>query len=413
MLGETIGSAYRITELETGDSYKAFDPWQEKLNGLEPEAEQVQIETFLTEYLTKLQKSEYYYQLSEGKLTASGWSGPIDKSFAKAIDVAGLSTDDRLQRLAEYESFQQIQYVLATHPINTICVLRSPNRGWGYSYISTYEKQTELDIRVQVHRVWEERPNNASHIIAARNWDQKYGAQPIAISPQLEQIVFKPYWQPGLSYLRSLNDLSDLGILRQALVIDNAPLLSSHEIISAYYDETYNPVTIDQSSERILRKVSEFSPVSKRFALDIADINNKSSLNEKFKIFLIRAKVFFDEETAEVLWGKEMVTRIKDLSLWPDNKLDKSLGKDLLAMRLVLTGSCNGLTLAASSLAQVEAILDLGKHSAWSLFDPDKRMYVCTNCGKIQDIDTESGKYITNCSSCKASAICNSQIELI
>ncbi len=346
------------------------------------EAVRRQVYTFTQEYLTNLTFSEYEYILDEkGNFTALGW-GRVEDSYERALNEGGITNQQRLIRLAELNSFKNIQkhFQVPENENNTL-VLQSPDQGWGYSYISFYTK-IDNRIKVKLYRLWED----------DRFFSHKQVRNFYCSNPNIE----------GYELYERLVNLSeiennDLEILASVIVIPQSgnEVFDPQNLIEKYYDDfsSFNYEGVDllvrQQLETFQGEIEKLVQALIKEA--IFDENDYIQyLDQFFRIFLVKAKVHFDEQGARALWDHDypqLIDKIKETI--NNDQEDQSLSAlsvrdDILSLNVFIRGSCGDIEVQVGSISTFSLLKALNFHK--NLVGVDEYgalIFICNYCGGV------------------------------
>lgn len=339
------------------------------------DAVQEQVTTFLQEYLTRLTTQSFSYTYEGEHLTAAGWSGHLIDSYNSAIFHPGIDNRQQAFRVAEALSFEQIESELLQTPQSRV-ILQSPDRGYGYTYVSMYERNEKTGtVDVNVYRILTKQSNTTDHVGLRSSWLERYNTSRI-LQPDHEKqldLISRVTSTVGEIYKYS----NDVRLLASPTTM-NKNEVSAQELLNDYY----NPEFVDQlniQDAMIAEQMEDFYPEINMFINDL--LNEGSSSNEvieQFKILLLKAKVHFDPEDAERLWGTNVVTEIQKQT----QRLAGPIAEDtntnyLMHLEIELNGSCGFV-----ADARVDELLQIISPAS-KILNPDRpdRSNACEFCG--------------------------------
>lgn len=316
---------------------RAMAEWDEQ-NHLQ----EMQIVTFVEEFMTNKTTTEYSYEFRNGELKFPGWDESPSASYRKSIFMPGISEEQRGLRTAEYESWLKLEASAAAAAANgegMQAILISPPR-CGYSVVSSYYMEPgSTTVSVKIERVWNNLKRAAGGVDAtspvldyrvAQNlmlgtgvnlpW-QLEDAQvslvqlPTSLEDEITQVKSRLS-----SQARSELQQMRAEVLRQLFVIHPPKAeFTASELAQMYYQDSFLADSLQARDRKTEAMMAGFMDEirSYREALTNTEVGSREEVAYRQKLqilfnsLLVKAKVHFDEEAAILLWGEEKVAQIK------------------------------------------------------------------------------------------------------
>ncbi len=363
----------------------AFDPTKEInniINGnISKEGLNLQLQNFLKEYLTPLTNSQFIYYLNDdGKLYSPGWTCAMESSYAGAINEPGLSQREYQTRVAELESFLAIQAKLREFQEHNVfdrqIILQSPKENYhgDYSFISSYQLIKKTDgslrptVRVKMHRLINQ--DNSAHQKARLIWAKQNNITPTKLNQ------------------------TPLEILGSALEIKRDT--SFDDLLGAYYPNTSSLDSQRHHDQSINIQIDTFQKHIEDFVTYLLNKSLQSEYDpreviDRFKIFLVYAKVHFDQQKAIYDWGDGMVKSIIDMMQKTGQDVHTTLQKSLLDLSIYFQGSCGKV--GNTNLGTLTNALMHSQLQPLNLLSPSSERpdpSVCPNCHGTFYVDNDN-----------------------
>lgn len=385
----------QLAHVEDGFKMEAFDLWKEWNNLKEGkittrEALNDQLLRFLEEYLTLISESKFEYEMGEnGLLYSPGWTGPIQENFINAVNEPGISPHIRRVREAEKNSFLQLEAFmnaqkLLPEELRQKALIISPKENYNspYAFIGCYElEEGNNGFKVKVR-------NRKAFLSVTELFD---GTIDLIDSGILESPLHDDVYRG-----------SDI----PTTLLGNAFYLNPVTEFDAIFQGSRQHENFAHIDQIVARQLEEFQPEIDSF-LDLFQLSvkqeNYAEIEKLFRVFLVKAKIHFDENTAISDWGKEIVQRIKGTTLkrntansflTPDNS---SLIGDIFNLEIHLAGSCG--TIGTSSIGNIIRAIS----PSWggtSEADQSDKIFICPVCKHEHDITPEGGGLRPCCDRC-------------